>query len=401
MPDLYPFQKAGAKFLIQNKRAYLADEMGLGKTVQAIRAARVVGARWIVVVCPASVQENWKREWEAWGGPGELAVISYGKLIRLDAPHLTRRFDLVILDEAHYCKTPGSKRTKAALKLAASADRAWLLSGTPMPNDPRELWPVVKYLWPDIAARFHINNATQWMDRWCRWSEGEYGPRVWGLTPAAKTELVPALRTFMLRRRTREVALDLPPLRIHRQYLEKDPDLTARLIELGAEGDDEHMSRLRRILGSYKAPAIAREIVRELRDEAYKAIVVLYHHRDTGLRLRQLIESGGYRAVGFDGSTPGFARQEAIDAFQAGWAPVFLAQQTAAGTGITLTRASEIVLVEPSWSPADNEQAIKRIHRISQIEPCRARLFAVPGSLDDALMGTLVRKTRIVKEVVG
>ena len=79
---------------------------------------------------------------------------------------------------------------------------------------------------------------------------------------------------------------------------------------------------------------------------------------------------------------------------------MFLAQQGAAGTGITLTRASEIVLVEPSWSPAYNEQAIKRIHRIGQEHPCRARLFAVPDSLDAALMVTLARKTVMVKEVV-
>jgi SNF2 family DNA or RNA helicase len=96
--------------------------------------------------------------------------------------------------------------------------------------------------------------------------------------------------------------------------------------------------------------------------------------------------------------TPPARRQEEIDGFQK-HGGIFLAQQTAAGIGITLTRAHEIVLVEPSWSPSDNDQAIKRIHRIGQDKPCRARIFLVPDSLDEAVMGTLLRKQKMLTEV--
>lgn len=398
--NLYPYQEEGVQFLVANKRAYLADEMGLGKTVQAIVAAQQVRPSYVCVVCPASVVENWKREWAAWWPEykGGLNVVSYSKLIRRTGQmaqevddNILGSTDLVILDEAHYCKSPGSKRTKAALRLAARAERAWLLSGTPMPNDPRELWAPIKYLWPEIAARFHISNGRQWMDRWCRWSEGDYGPRVWGLTPAVRAELVPALRPVILRRRTREVALDLPPLRTTVQYLDKDPTLDDQIRDLAGSDDPEQLSTLRRLLGQYKAPKVAQILLEEAGD-----IVVMYHHRKTGQQLAAVL--GPY--WGFDGSTPAAERQRQIDGFQCEGG-IFLAQQGAAGVGITLTRASEVVLVEPSWSPSDNEQAIKRIHRISQTEPCRARVFAVPGSLDEALMATLVRKTKMVKEVVG
>ena len=80
---------------------------------------------------------------------------------------------------------------------------------------------------------------------------------------------------------------------------------------------------------------------------------------------------------------------------------IFLAQQTAAGIGITLTAATEIVLVEPSWSPEDNLQAIKRIHRIGQKHPCRARLFAVPDSIDAAIMKSTARKMKMIGKVIG
>jgi hypothetical protein len=285
---LYPFQTAGVDFLAANRRAYLADEMGLGKTVQAIVATRLVKPRQTVVVCPASVRENWKREWEEWGGHGALHVTSYSSLIRR-LPNVGE-LDLVILDEAHYVKTPSSKRTKAALKLAQRASRAWLLSGTPMPNDPRELYAVFKHLWPDLMEG---STAFDWMDRYCRWSASDYGYRVWGTTPLARTELAPKLRTFMLRRRLRDVALDLPSLRFTAQSLPKDPDLTERLEELGVDPDNEEsMSTLRRMLGTYKAPLVAREVERELREQQYESVVILYHHPRPGSNAPRQVRLG-------------------------------------------------------------------------------------------------------------
>jgi SWI/SNF-related matrix-associated actin-dependent regulator 1 of chromatin subfamily A len=304
----------------------------------------------------------------------------------------------VILDEAHYCKTPSSKRTKAALKLAAGAKWAWLLSGTPMPNDPRELYPVFKALWPRYCEEHGVTTAFKWMDRYCSWTESDYGYRVWGTKPACRTELLPALRQIMLRRRLEDVALELPPLRTTVQYLDPDPGMAQELAELGADMvGEEHMSRMRRFLGTYKASRIGKIINDELEQGQYDGVVVLYHHHDTRDTLAALL--AGHQVHGFDGSTTSPMRQVEIERFQHAGG-VFLAQQGAAGVGITLTRASEIVLVEPSWSPEDNNQAIKRIHRIGQDKPCRARLFAVPDSLDEGLMNALARKSAMVKEVV-
>jgi SNF2 family DNA or RNA helicase len=244
-----------------------------------------------------------------------------------------------------------------------------------------------------------VKGRRNWLERYCQYTDTDYGPRIWGNTSKVKEEIRPALNTFMLRRRLEEVAMDLPPLRVTVQYLDRDPDLAEKLEEYADLTDDpEHLSTLRRLLGEYKAPLVARILQEEL--DAGHDLVVLYHHRATGQALaEELVVKRGVGYSGFDGATPQGQRQQEIDHYQE-HGGLFLAQQGAAGTGITLTRASEIVLVEPSWSPSENEQAIKRIHRIGQDRPCRARIFAVPDSLDEALMATLARKIRMVEEVL-
>lgn len=410
---LYPYQVEGATWLANNRRAYLADEMGLGKTAQAVVAARLVNAKRPLVICPASAVENWRREWSLWQGKAYRTVpgiVSYAKIVRHADLFVPGDHDLVILDEAHYVKTPSAKRTRAALKLAAAAKCAWLLSGTPMPNHPGELWPVIRYLWPEVAERFRVKNAWQWFDKFTKWTPTVYGPRAYAVKngDALRSEL----RRFMKRRRLSEVALDLPPLRVDLSLLPCDDRFSSTLDEmlatngvnyvLEAQSDDPHVSRLRRFLGEYKAPRIAKQICDELVDQQYKKVVVLAYHHDTLDALGNAFAEAGIQITGFRGGASSGARQFAIDCFtEDPTIHVFLAQQSAAGIAINLQAAHEIVLVEPAWSPEDNYQAIKRIHRIGQESPCRARVFAVAGSLDDAIMGVLVQKTRMIEEVIN
>lgn len=404
---LFPYQQEGALFLAQHRRAYLADEMGLGKTVQAARAAVPLNPDSVLVICPASARENWRREWRDWGPDCELVVRSYASL--LNRSYDLTGFDIVILDEAHYCKNTKAKRTKEALKLAQRAPRAWLLSGTPMPNHPGELFPVVAALWPDHLRRLGIRTYWQWYNFFIKWYPTKYGRRPYAVQNAG--ELRHILREVMLRRHLSDVAMELPPLRIHVSLLPRDERFETALEESGEDVDAllvqiEHVntnggfgatSQLRRLLGEYKAPHIGSLIARELADQEYEKIVVLYYHHTVGGRLREALE--GFGVVGFDGSTAEGPRQQAIDEFTDGSARVFLAQQSAAGESINLQAASEIVLVEPSWSPDDNRQNIKRIHRIGQDHPCRARVFAVAGSMDEAVMRAVARKTQMQQDL--
>jgi SNF2 family DNA or RNA helicase len=381
--------------------------MGLGKTVQAIEAARRLEVRRPIVVCPASAVENWRREWRRWGSGVRLGITSYSRLIRHHKRVKRGRWDLVILDEAHYCKTPSAQRARRALELARDSDNAWLLSGTPMPNDSGELWAPFKYLWPEFPAQYGITQKVQWLDAFAKCRQTRYGAQPYAVKNAHL--LKPFLHKIMLRRKWQEVGLDLPPLRIDTQLLDPDPEFADRIAEMTAgvgldyimeaSSDDPHVSRLRHFLGLYKGEKVAKLLVEEIRDGAYDKIVVLAHHHDTLDQIEQALAGAQIEHVGFRGSTPQSRRQRAIDDFKGTKVPVFVAQQGAAGIAINLQNAHEIVLVEPSWSPSDNAQAIKRIHRIGQEEPCRARVFAVPDTLDDRIMERLAQKLRMITEV--
>lgn len=394
---LFDYQKEGVEFLATRRRAYLADAPGLGKTAQALVAADLIDAKNIVVVCPASAIPVWQQEAERWWRPHmgrHMTITSYGKLLRSDP---LGRLDLVILDEAHYTKSPKAKRTKAAFNLAATSERTWLLSGSPVPNDPTELWTAFHYLWRQYVPP-EAQTYAEWRDYFCKWYTADYGPRVTGTKPTV-SELKTMLGRVMLRRRVSDVGLQLPPLRLHVVPLPADVDFAEELETL-IEEEGIETATVRRLLGAHKAQRIADVIC----DEGIKRVVVMYHHRDTGQILLKALTRGGYTVFGFDGRTNVLVRGHEVEQFQTYPYPdkqaAFVVQQQAGGVAITLTAASEIILVEPDWSPEVNAQAIKRIHRISQTDPCRARIFSVDESLDDGIMKTLATKIQMRKEVL-
>ena len=219
---LYPYQERGVNFLAANERAYLADVPGLGKTAQVIHAIMKIQGETgnlldVFVVCPAVAIPVWEGEWKKWWPQARPPkIMSYAKLARCDNCALVKH-DLVVLDEAHYTKSPEAKRTRAALKVAARAKRAWLLSGTPMPNNPNELFTVFEALWPDrIPAE--IKTPMQWMDYFCKWymSDQGWGPRITG---SANTGMLRDMldgswrsgsKPLMLRRRIQDVDSSCP-----------------------------------------------------------------------------------------------------------------------------------------------------------------------------------------------
>jgi len=398
---LYPYQEKGVKFIRSTPRAYLADEMGLGKSAQAIVALRDYPG--VVVIAPARTLPNWEQEADTWGEDYQsFLLVSYTKLARDYHEHwepISLKGTAVVLDEAHYCKNSRAKRTKAALQLAADAPKAVLLSGTPMPNDARELYPVFRYLWPE-AIPDGITSAAKWRDHFCQWTPTQYGPRVYGHKNAS--QLIGMLRGRMLRRKLDDVGLDLPPLRVTYHALPNDAvtqsELDEVLADFDAENakDDPSSSRVRRLVGTLKAPVIADTLAYELEDGAYKKLVVMYHHTDVGNILAGRLKMFGL--VRLDGRTKDSAQVERMfreeDSVR-----VFLGQMTAAGTGLNLQVASELAIVEPAWTPDENRQAIKRIHRIGQDAPCRARVFGVEDTQDAAIMRTIALKSNLQESV--
>lgn len=414
--DLFPYQVEGAKFLATVKRGLLADDMGLGKSAQAITACDLLGASKVAVVCPASLKQNWYREFERfWPGlvSYNLVVESYDKAGRGELADWSG--DVLILDEAHYLKSKSAKRTKAifgekcdgAGGLVARAANVFCLTGTPTPNNPSELWPMLRAVMPgSIEAPTKVGKLkpmAYWtfVQRFCVTQDTGFGIKI--IKGKNLPDLKGRISPFVLRRKKEDVLKDLPPIRFDTLALEgklptpNTEELKAvaeALAEGGAAGLKAiapHVAQLRRLTGMAKAPA-ATEWIREWFEGGGGKLVVFAHHREVIGSICAAFD-GGVSYVRLDGSCSADERQRAVDAFQSEEADLFIGQIQAAGTGLTLTASSDVLFVESSWVPAENEQAAARIHRIGQRNACMVRFATLAGSIDEDIQRAVMRKT--------
>lgn len=430
---LYPYQHEGVKFLAGRTRALLADSMGIGKSAQAVAAAReammrrgheaVGSTAFILVVCPASLTANWRREFDMWWGwrnthDYHLNVVSYDKLARDPGPY-TKEWDVVILDEAHYLKNPKAKRTQAVFGpktngiggVIEKARHVWALTGTPAPNNPSELWPMLHAMAPGTiipkgTTEYTPMNHFRFTRRYCVMKNNGFAEVI--VRGQRLDELKERMAPFVLRRRKEEVLKDLPELRFGELPLESASaakalagldqhdvtNLKAALEMHGVEGlakMSTEMASLRRVTALAKAGAVA-EWAKEWLNDCDDKIVIFGWHRDALALLEESLS--GYGAAGIDGGTSQRGRADAVERFQrSDDCRVFIGQIQAAGTGITLTAASDLIFLEQSWTPADNAQAAMRIHRIGQKRGCLVRTAMLAGSIDEAVQRVLARKT--------
>lgn len=425
MTTAFPFQEEGSDFLATRDAALLADDPGLGKTFQAIRAADKRIVLRVGIISPASVVGTWHKEIALHReGDWEHFATSYEGACDRDFKMMSQsEWDALIIDEAHFLKTVMSRRTRTIYgftaedgmeRLPAIIDRAtavWLLTGTPMPNDPSELYPHLRALHPE-SVRSKISgqiwSLQQFIVAYCKTRNNGFGEKVVG----AKNEpqLHNKLKGFMLRRRKSEVLKDLPPLRFGEIAVEGDLSaLPAEEIEIvnkalergGFDALKEvagHVAVLRRLTGLAKLPSTIAWLKDWLEGSGRQKIVVFAHHKDVIARIHEAFPKN---SVVLDGSVPQNKRQAVVDRFQTDpKVHIFIGQMTAAGVGITLTAASDMLVVESSWVPAEMQQATQRIHRIGQTDSCLVRFAVIPNSIDEKIQQAVSRKLRMIDAVI-
>ncbi|UUJ74504.1 SNF2 family DNA-dependent ATPase [Microcystis phage Mae-Yong1326-1] len=475
---LRQYQQDAVRFLSARAHALYAADPGLGKSAVSIIAARTVGAQRILVIGPAVSRASWPAEWATWGDP-DLRFVTWGSLPyprhvptgpvvlfltwgeavnALPALLAGERWDVLVVDEAHYGKDKSARRTKALYGrkmdrnggLAGASDRVWLLTGTPAPNHYGEVWTHIHALAPHLIP--HGNKVSnpggvkpmtyiQFLHTVCVVQDTPFGPRIVASRKGKGAWLRETLSGFMLRHRKADVAQDLPgmswvdvPLSIpgaaspHAlaeaalelvgvgELFPVGPSLDARASvadgfvkakALGLADDDsflavarqdDHIAAARRALGLAKAePAAA--WVKDLLDSGAKKVIVFAIHRDV---IAALVSSlAPYGCVQVTGDTSAADRTRAVHEFQHGGARVFVGQVQAAGTAITLTAASDVVFVEQSWTPSDNFQAACRAHRLGQKDSVVVRVLHAAGTLDERVSTVLRRKAADLAEVFG
>jgi superfamily II DNA or RNA helicase len=401
----------------------LADDMGLGKTLQTLCVLRGRS----LVVCPKSVVYNWADEIARFR-PGLRSAIYHGPkreldpdaevtlttyaLLRLDAEILAAEdWDNVVLDEAQAIKNLGSQTARAAFELRAKFRIA--LSGTPVENRLEELWSAMHFANPGL-----LGGASDFQERYA-------GP-IEGGNPEAAGRLRAKIRPFVLRRTKAEVIPELPSrtdivLHVELDEVERSVYDAVRVATKQAVAD--RMAQGGGVL-------VALEALLRLRQAACHSALVPGQRAESSSKVERLLEAleesvaEGHKALVFsqwtslldlvepaltqssirftrlDGSTAD--RGAVVREFQddAG-PPVMLVSLKAGGTGLNLTAADHVFLLDPWWNPAVEDQAASRAHRIGQDRPVMVHRMVAKDTVEERILALQERKRRIADVALG
>ena len=397
---LYPHQKAGVLKAAAWGKAMIGDEMGVGKSAQGIALAKHFGGR-TCIVCPSYLCKNWKREMEFWYPEHEISIV--GKkvpdtslIVSYDLTHRRDlgKFNVLILDESHYVKNKSAKRTKAIMKLAKKTPHIFLLTGTPAPNKPVELWSQLNMLIP-------IGNYTSFTHRYCGAKQSPLGfVDVSGATH--KQELAWLMKsTCLIRRLKRDVLQHLPPKT--RTTLEVDVPCKGmkqkfkrwkEINRLCMQQETHELIFERKQLVSelFLMTADAKvDVIKKICADLPPRTLIFHHHKVLGDAIEEVLP-----CMRIDGSTPQEKRDEYVRDFQEGRVDYCCLSMLAAGTGITLTRATNIVFAELYFVPGVLMQAEDRAHRIGLEEPLTVTYVIANGSLDTHMFKRATSKLSVL-----
>jgi superfamily II DNA or RNA helicase len=424
---LRPYQKTGVAWLsfLRDARlgGILADDMGLGKTLQALGVA----GPGTLVVCPTSVLHNWAAEAKRfrpdlrvaiYHGVGreldetaDLTITSYA-LLRLDATKLAARpWRAVFLDEAQAIKNPESQVARAAGTL--TADLRLALSGTPVENRLDELWSIMRFANPGL-----LGGRGDFDARWAR-------PVALGEAGAAE-RLRARIRPFILRRRKKDVAPELPPRTEAVLHVELDERERGVYDAVRAASRADVVALLEAGGGVMKAL----EALLRLRQAASHAALVPGQSAATSSKVEVLLSAlataaaDGHKALVFsqwtsfldliephlkragvpftrlDGSTRDRAAVTAEFQSEDG-PPVMLVSLKAGGTGLNLTAADHVFLCDLWWNPSVEDQAADRAHRIGQERPVTIYRLVTLGTVEERILQLQEQKRGLVDAALG
>ena len=391
--ELRRYQEFGVRYILHQKRVLLGDEMGLGKTIQAI-AVMVslcnVGARHFIVICPASVLPNWCKEissksklrvtkvhggdrdeaLDSWKKNGGVAVTTYETVGRLNFEE-NFRFDLLVVDEAHYIKNQNAARSKNVRDLCVHTDRILFMTGTALENHVNEMISLVGVLQPEIAKQAEsiafMSSAPQFRER---------------------------IAPVYYRRKRDDVLTELPELiesmewcslstpaerEAYRESLMRRNYMEIRRLSWQVN-DLRQSSKAKRLL----------EIVEEAKSDGRKVLVFSFF-LETIRKIRAFL---GDRCVDpINGSVSPQRRQEIIDEFdKSPTGAVLCAQIQSGGTGLNIQSASVVVICEPQFKPSIENQAISRAYRMGQARNVLVYRLLCEDTIDEHITGILERK---------
>ncbi len=437
--ELWPFQRGSTQYALdafaRGNGCLVGDEPGLGKTEIAIAAANTIGARRVLVICPAHIRRQWEARIKTWTTiPRPMVAIcttsrraippskhvhytitSYD-LARSPAVHaafLKEQYDLLILDEAHGLKTSSSRGARAIFGEGGIASRCahtLALTGTPLPNRPTELFTLAKGLcWDSI----------DWMTEHA--FQNRFNQRIADITADGRPfvrdtqgrhpELQARLRgNFMVRHLKRDVMLQLKlPVYDLVQAEETGPVKQALKSESLLGIDPENLAgadikilgqvaTVRREMGIALAPQVV-EYAEMLHDGGEEKLVIFAWHTE----VLDILERGLPGSVRVDGKTSSAQKDARIERFQHDPSVHYIIGNTLSlGTGTDGLQhvAAHCIIAEPDWVPGNNQQCADRLDRGGQNRTVQIDIFVAPNSLAEKVLATALRKLQNIRSAL-
>ena len=429
--------------LLQNDRFLLLDTPGLGKTASSIIAALESGVKKILIVCPASLKLNWKKEISIYDNPNNVSIIQkewtpnkwtiinydiLEKFNTIEKPKkgkkpkfkfqeydevavnnqiINEKFDLIICDEAHYLKSSSANRTKHVKKIVKSVKKKWFLTGTPITNKPVDLFSLLFMVEHPLSTNYNsflysYCNAKTMMIK---------GRRIIKADGASNLEeLNRRIKPVSIRRRKEDV-LDLPDKIISPIYIELDDDdkidyesSVERYIQMREEQGKNityakklvELSVLRRWVAEKKLKHTKELINKSL--ETDKKVIVFTDYTSVVNTLKE--EYKGICVV-INGETSQKDRQKAVEDFQNN--PnirLFIGNTVAAGVGLTLTAAEVVIVNDLNWTPANVDQSLDRAFRIGQTKNVICYFPLFDDTIDTIVYEVLDKKRDIINMAI-
>ena len=420
--NLYPYQRDGVHFLKliadQGLGCILGDEMGLGKTIQVIAlilAEKTAGRGPSLVVAPATLLENWRRELALFSptltvkihaGPDRAGIVSrlagfdvivtsYDTAVRDEPLFSSMPWNLLALDEAQNIKNPDAQRTLAVKGIPRRVSLA--VTGTPVENRLVDLWSLSDFALPALLG-----------DR-------KAFERQFADTDSDAADLAPIVAPILLRRRVREVAKDLPeridivqPIVMSRRIAENyERTRQAVISEYGKTASLVALQRLRMfcahpgLVGINQAdpaeemPKYQRllELLEEIFSRGEKCLIFTSYTGMTDIFLKDLPKRFSGKFLSFiDGRVPVPDRQKTVDDFTTATGGVLLLNPKAAGVGLNITAANHVVHYNPEWNPAVEDQASARAYRRKQQRPVTVHQMYFVDSVEEVVVARLGHK---------
>ncbi len=417
---LFNYQKIGVAFMLKAKNCILGDEPGLGKTIQSITVAEHNKANKVLVLCPASLKENWHEEikkWtkrksiiikgtakmrkNQWQSEANYYIANYELLLRDLELMQNINWDFIIADEATRISNPQAKSSKAIKRIKAKKRLA--LTGTPINNKPDDLWNIADYIRPGEFGSFW-----NFKQRYCICD-------YWGSTIGYRNlnEIRNKIQRIMIRRKKEEVLKELPPKLYEDIFTELNgyersyyTSLKEEMIALINKNTVEatnaltQMIRLKQLTsslellggeGSSKLETL-KELLKDIICNGNKAVIFTQFAEMSKIMLRELEE---YNPLLINGEIPANERQKIVHNFNNKSEHKIMIMTEAGAFGLNLQSASYVIHYDLSWSLSKMIQREDRCHRVGQKKNVTIYTLMARNTIDQYVRSVIYRKQKL------